>query len=74
MLEKDTEGITVNGSVFGSVAKNTPVVLTVEDIEDEVFWMEIFCCLRAIFPALKALQFCDSNHPNGQDLFPCPSC
>ncbi len=39
------------------------MVLAVEDIEDDVFWRAIFCLLRAVFPALKALQFCNSNHP-----------
>ena len=39
------------------------MVLAVEDIEDDVFWRAIFCLLRAVFPALKALRFCDSNHP-----------
>ncbi len=38
------------------------MVLVVEDIEDDVFWRAIFCLLRAVFPALKALQFCASNH------------
>ncbi len=54
---------TVHGTAFDSAAKNARVVLAVEDIEDDVFWRAIFCLLRAVFPALKALQFCDSNHP-----------
>ncbi len=39
------------------------MVLASKDIEDDVFWRAIFCLLKAIFPAPKALQFCDSNHP-----------
>ncbi len=46
---------TVHGAAFDSVAKNAQVILAVENIEDDVFWMTIFCLLRAVFPALKAL-------------------
>ncbi len=35
-LKKALE-VTVQGSAFGSIAKNARVVLAVEDIEDEVF-------------------------------------
>ncbi len=31
------------------------------DIEDEVFWNAIYCPLCDVFPALKALRYCDSN-------------
>ncbi len=57
------KGIEGNNSwhVFESVTKNARVVLEVEDIEDEVFWNGIFCLLRAVFPALKALRYCDLN-------------
>ncbi len=54
---------TVHGAAFDSVAKNAQVVLAVEDIEVDVFWRAIFCLLRVVLPALKALRFCDSNHP-----------
>ncbi len=36
---------TLHGSSFDSVALNAPVVLAVEDIEDEVFWRSIICLL-----------------------------
>ncbi len=45
---------TVYGASIDSVAKNAPVVLTVEDIEDEVFWRAFLHLLRAVFSALKA--------------------
>ncbi len=53
---------TVHGAAFNSVAKNAQVVLAVEDIEDDIFWRAIFCLLRVVFSALKALQFFNFNH------------
>ncbi len=60
---------TIHGAACESVAKNARVVLAVEDIEDEVFWKSIFCLLRAVFPALKALRYCDSNVPAMDKIF-----
>ncbi len=60
---------TIQGAAFKSVAKNARVVLTVEDIEDEVFWKSIFCSLKAVIPALKALRYCDSNVPAMDKIF-----
>ncbi len=51
---------TLHGAAFDSVAKNASVVLVVEDIEDENFWMAIFL-LRAVFPALKTYNFAIST-------------
>ncbi len=43
--------------------------LAIEDIEDDVFWRAMFCLLRAVFSALKALQFCNSNHPAMEKIY-----
>ncbi len=51
---------TVHGAAFDSDTKNTWIVPAVEDIEDKVIWSATFCLFRASFPAIKALQFCDS--------------
>ena len=60
---------TIHGAAFESVAKNVRDVLAVEDIEDEVFWKSIFCLLRAVFPARKALSYCDSYVPAMDKIF-----
>lgn len=60
---------TIHGAAFESVAKNARVVLAVEDIENEVFWKSIFCLLRSVFPALKALRYCDSNVPSMDKIY-----
>lgn len=39
---------------------NSKVVLTVQGIDNEVFWKVIYF-LRAVYPALKALHYCNSN-------------
>lgn len=55
--------VTIHRAAFDSIAKNTHVVFVVEDVEDRVFWKSIFCLLRAVFPALKALRYFDLNTP-----------
>ncbi len=54
---------TIHNPSFASLSKNDCVAAAIVDIEDEVFWKAIYCFLRAVFPALKALQYCDSNIP-----------
>ena len=54
---------TIHGASFSSVTMNSKVTLAVQDIEDEVFWKAIYVLLWAVYPALKALRFCNSNIP-----------
>ena len=54
---------TIHNPSFSSLSKNDHVAAAIADIEDEVFWKAIYCLLRAVFPALKALRYCDSNIP-----------
>ncbi len=61
--------VTIHGAAFESVAKNARNVLAVEDIEDEIFWNSIFCLLRAVFPSMKALRYCDSKVPAMDNFF-----
>ncbi len=46
------------------MAINSKVTLAVQEIEDEVFWKAIYVLLHKVFPALKALHYCDSNTPS----------
>ncbi len=34
-----------------------------------MFWKAIYCLLCAVFPALKALQYCDSNIPIMEKIY-----
>ncbi len=61
LWQKKALNAIVHGAVFSSVAMNSQMTLSLQDIEDEVFWKAIHVLLHAVFPALKALQYCDSN-------------
>ncbi len=54
---------TTHNPYFASLSKNDYVAAAVNDIKDEVFWKAIYCLLHAVFPALIALRYCDSNIP-----------
>ncbi len=54
---------TSHSPAFPSVAHNSRVALSIQNIEDEKFWKAIYCLLRAVFYALKALRYCDANFP-----------
>ncbi len=41
----------------------------IKDIEDDVFWKEIYCLLCAVIPALKLLQYCDFNIPAMDNIY-----
>ncbi len=60
---------TIHSPAFSSVAHNSRVALSIQDIEDEKFWKAIYCLLRAVFPALKALRYCDANFPAMDKIF-----
>ncbi len=60
---------TIHSPAFSSVAHNSRVALSIQDIEDEKFWKAIYCLLRAVFPALKALCYCDANFPAMDKVF-----
>jgi hypothetical protein len=48
---------------------NPSAKAAVHDIEDEKFWKCLYVLLRAVFPALRALRYCDSNTPVMDKLF-----
>ncbi len=54
---------TIHNPSFSSLSRNDRVAAAIGDIEDDVFWKAIYSLLRAVFPALKALRYCDSNIP-----------
>jgi hypothetical protein len=54
---------TIHQPKFASLALNERCRLAVHDIESPGFWKAIYFLLRAVYPALKALRYCDSNTP-----------
>ncbi len=49
--------------MISNLSKNDHVAASVRDVEDDVLWKAIYCLLGAVFPALKALRYCNSNIP-----------
>ncbi len=54
---------TVYSSAFQTLAHSARVALVVQDIENSQFWRAIHCLMRAVFPALRAMRYCDANVP-----------
>ena len=54
---------TVHSPYFTSLAHNAKTALAVQDIESNQFWKAVYFLLRAVFPALRALRYCDANKP-----------
>ncbi len=54
---------TIHNPSFASLSKNDQVAGAINGIEEEVFWKALYFPLCAVFPSLKALQYCDSNSP-----------
>ncbi len=44
-------------------------MLAIQDIKDKVFWKGIYILLSAVFPALEAIFYCDSNVPVMDKIF-----
>ncbi len=61
-MSREALKATIHSPAFSSVAHNSRVVLSIQDTKDEKFWKAICCLLRAVFPDLKALQYCDANY------------
>jgi hypothetical protein len=49
--------------MFKDLAKTDVVCATVVDIKDEQFFKAMYYVLRVIFPAIRALHFCDKGEP-----------
>ena len=41
----------------------------IADIKNPMFWRAIYVLLRAVFPAIRCLRFCDSNKPAMDKIF-----
>jgi mannose/fructose/N-acetylgalactosamine-specific phosphotransferase system component IID len=61
--QKDVLKSTIHSIMFRDLAKNDKVRGAVMDIENEVFFKALYILLCAVFPAIYALPFADSNEP-----------
>ncbi len=49
--------------------KKQSVRHAIRDIEDKKFWKCLYVILRCVFPALRALRFCDASRPVMDKIF-----
>ena len=54
---------TIHQQQFRDLTLNGSAKAAVHDIEDDKFWKCLYVLLRAVYPALRALRYCDSNSP-----------
>ena len=60
---------TIHQQQFLDLALTTSAKGAVQDIKDDNFWKCMYILLRAVFPALRALWYCDSNTPCMDKLY-----
>ena len=60
---------TIHQQQFLDLALTTSAKGAVQDIKDDNFWKCMYILLRAVFPALRALRYCDSNTPCMDKLY-----
>jgi hypothetical protein len=60
---------TIHQQKFLDLALTNSAKGAVHDIKDNNFWKCMYILLRAVFPALRALQYCDSNTPCMDKLY-----
>ena len=54
---------TIHQQKFVDLSLNETVGAAVRDIKDDKFWKCCYIVLRAVFPALKLLRYCDKSTP-----------
>ena len=54
---------TIHQQKFADLSVKENVHAAVRDITDEMFWKRIYIVLRAVFPALCLLRYCDKSTP-----------
>ncbi len=60
---------TIHQQKFVHLNLNDSVRAAVHDIKDNKFWKCIYLLLRAVFPALRLLHYCDKSKPAMDNIF-----
>ena len=60
---------TIHQQKFVDLSLNETVGAAVRDIKDDKFWKCCYIVLRAVFPALKLLRYCDKSTPAMDKIF-----
>ena len=54
---------TIHQQKFVDLTLNDTVAMAVQDIENPDFWKCLYIILRAVFPTLRLLRYCDKSKP-----------
>ena len=60
---------TIHQEKFRSLELNNRARHAIIDIQDLVFWKALYAILRATYPAIRVLRYCDSNTPAMDKVF-----
>lgn len=64
---------TINQLIFRELLKDVKCTKTIRDcvadIENPKFFKAMYVLLRAVFPALRALRYCDCNEPQMDKIY-----
>jgi hypothetical protein len=60
---------TIHQQRFVDLNLNNSVRAAVHDIKDDKFWKCIYLLVRAVFPALRLLRYCNKNKPAMDKMF-----
>ena len=60
---------TIHQQQFLDLKLNGTAKAAVRDIADDAFWKSMYILLRAVYPALRALRYCDSSKPMMDKLY-----
>ena len=60
---------TIHQEKFRELELNERARLAILDIQDTVFWKALYALLRATYPAIRVLRYCDSNTPAMDKLY-----
>lgn len=66
---KDALLSTVHQAAFKDLAKTDVIRATIMDITNPKFFKALYVLLRAVFPGIKALRYCDKGEPCMDKIF-----
>ena len=66
---KEALKFTIHQQKFRDLTLNASARAVVKDIGDDKMWKSMYILLRSIFPALRALRYCDTSKPSMDKIF-----
>jgi hypothetical protein len=66
---KDALLATIHQAQFRDLAKNDRIRGAILDISDHNYFRALYVLLRAVFPAIRALRYCDKGEPSMDKIY-----